>query len=260
MAALPLESRFSRGRKLPRALQAWSRGGKAPIVAILTCNSKAVQGLFLPHKNTSFCYALRSRGLKVVYKNGRGGLGEGWYALRRLEQDPGLGRGHRLAGELWLSVWVSNPSDFKSIFQCLNRNWNENRVAQAQELREVCQDFLGDIGDFQKIADSFIVIFDAVSKEVETEKMKVSWIIRNSVILQYWMMRFERSHDLIMTWNQIQSKMHATNNRWGWCVNLQAKTNYLFYKSLHRQSELVTSWSFCLALHICLKIVLRLDT
>ena len=58
---------------------------------------------------------------------------------------------------------------------------------QAQELKEVCQDFLGDIGDFQvpilcrlilscttqKIADSFIVIFDAVSKEVETEKMKV---------------------------------------------------------------------------------------
>ena len=40
-------------------------------------------------------------------------------------------------------------------------------------MREVCQDFLGDIGDFQKIADSFIVIFDAVSKEVETEKMKV---------------------------------------------------------------------------------------
>ena len=51
----------------------------------------------------------------------------------------------------------------------------------------MCQDFLGDIGDFQvpilcrlilscttqKIADSFIVIFDAVSKEVETEKMKV---------------------------------------------------------------------------------------
>ena len=32
---------------------------------------------------------------------------------------------------------------------------------------------MGDIGDFQKIADSFIVIFDAVSKEVETEKMKV---------------------------------------------------------------------------------------
>ena len=58
------------------------------------------------------------------------------------------------------------------IFQCLRRN--ESHVAQAQELREVCQDFLGDIGDFQKIADSFIVIFDAVSKEVETEKMKVS--------------------------------------------------------------------------------------
>ena len=66
-----------------------------------------------------------------------------------------------------------------AIFQCLRRNWNENHVAQAQELREVCQDFLGDIGDFQKIADSFIVIFDAVSKEVETEKMKVSWTIRN---------------------------------------------------------------------------------
>ena len=52
--------------------------------------------------------------------------------------------------------------------------WHENDcIPQAQELREVCQDFLGDIGDFQKIADSFIVIFDAVSKEVETEKMKV---------------------------------------------------------------------------------------
>ena len=48
-----------------------------------------------------------------------------------------------------------------------------DHICQAQELREVCQDFLGDIGDFQKIADSFIVIFDAVSKEVETEKMKV---------------------------------------------------------------------------------------
>ena len=82
-----------------------------------------------------------------------------------------------------------------SIFQSLRRNWNEIHVAQAQELREVCQDFLGDIGDFQKIADSFIVIFDAVSKEVETEKMKVSWTIRNSVILQYWM-RFERSHEI----------------------------------------------------------------
>jgi len=49
---------------------------------------------------------------------------------------------------------------------------DEDTASQAQELREVCQDFLGDIGDFQKIADSFIVIFDAVSKEVETEKMK----------------------------------------------------------------------------------------
>ena len=60
------------------------------------------------------------------------------------------------------------------IFKCLRRSRNENHVAQAQELREVCQDFQGDIGDFQKIADSFIVIFDAVSKEVETEKMKAS--------------------------------------------------------------------------------------
>jgi intraflagellar transport protein 20 len=49
---------------------------------------------------------------------------------------------------------------------------DEDTSSQAQELKEVCQDFLGDIGDFQKIADSFIVIFDAVSKEVELEKMK----------------------------------------------------------------------------------------
>ena len=57
--------------------------------------------------------------------------------------------------------------------------WHETDcIPQAQELREVCQDFLGDIGDFQKIADSFIVIFDAVSKEVETEKMKV-WSIQS---------------------------------------------------------------------------------
>ena len=60
----------------------------------------------------------------------------------------------------------------------LSQKWSNIKsdyIRQAQELREVCQDFLGDIGDFQKIADSFIVIFDAVSKEVETEKMKV-WL------------------------------------------------------------------------------------
>ena len=70
---------------------------------------------------------------------------------------------------------------------------DEESSSQAQELKEVCQDFLGDIGDFQvdrftsyetnseirltrlrfqKIADSFIVIFDTVSKEVEKEKIK----------------------------------------------------------------------------------------
>lgn len=49
---------------------------------------------------------------------------------------------------------------------------DEDTSSQAQELKDVCQDFLGDIGDFQKIADSFIVIFDTVSKEVEKEKIK----------------------------------------------------------------------------------------
>ena len=100
-----------------------------------------------------------------------------------------------------------------SIFQSLRRNWDENYVAQAQELREVCQDFLGDIGDFQKIADSFIVIFDAVSKEVETEKMKVSWIIRNSGIHQFWM-RFEISHEIKFNPKCMQPTIK------GWCVNL----------------------------------------
>jgi hypothetical protein len=37
-------------------------------------------------------------------------------------------------------------------------------VAQAQELQQMCQSFLGDIEDFQKIADGFISIFDTVSK------------------------------------------------------------------------------------------------
>ncbi len=31
-------------------------------------------------------------------------------------------------------------------------------------MKEVCEEFLGDIEGFQKIADSFIAIFDAVSK------------------------------------------------------------------------------------------------
>ena len=58
-------------------------------------------------------------------------------------------------------------------YQSITLQRREEELFGPQELREVCQDFLGDIGDFQKIADSFIVIFDAVSKEVETEKMKV---------------------------------------------------------------------------------------
>eukprot|EP00088_Acartia_fossae_P059086 TRINITY_DN69775_c0_g1_i1.p1 TRINITY_DN69775_c0_g1~~TRINITY_DN69775_c0_g1_i1.p1 ORF type:complete len:146 (+),score=36.81 TRINITY_DN69775_c0_g1_i1:31-438(+) len=49
---------------------------------------------------------------------------------------------------------------------------DEETSSQASELKEVCEEFLGDIEGFQKIADSFIAIFDAVSKEVEREKMK----------------------------------------------------------------------------------------
>jgi len=37
-------------------------------------------------------------------------------------------------------------------------------MTQAQELQQMCQSFLGDIEDFQKIADGFISIFDTVSK------------------------------------------------------------------------------------------------
>ena len=33
-------------------------------------------------------------------------------------------------------------------------------------MKEVCEEFLGDIEGFQKIADSFIAIFDAVSKVI----------------------------------------------------------------------------------------------
>ena len=185
----------SRGAESSLGLCRLARGGeRLPPWQSLPAIPKRCKNFFCSLKYF-FLICTEEQGSQGDYKDGRGGLGEGWYALRRLEQDQGLGRGHRLAGELWLSVWVSNPSDFKSIFQCLNRNWNENRVAQAQELREVCQDFLGDIGDFQKIADSFIVIFDAVSKEVETEKMKVYWIIRSPEIHQCWM-RFERSHEI----------------------------------------------------------------
>ena len=110
MAALPLESRFS--QKAPSGFAGLREGGKGSRRGNPYLQFQSGARTFCSSKNISSCYALRNRDLKVVYKNGRGGLGEGWYALRRLEQDQGLGRGHRLAGELWLSVWVSNPTDF----------------------------------------------------------------------------------------------------------------------------------------------------
>ncbi|XP_023329155.1 intraflagellar transport protein 20 homolog [Eurytemora carolleeae] len=49
---------------------------------------------------------------------------------------------------------------------------DDETSSQAAELKDCCQEFLGDIEDFQKIADSFISIFDTVSQEVEREKIK----------------------------------------------------------------------------------------
>jgi len=42
---------------------------------------------------------------------------------------------------------------------------------QAEELKRTCNDFLSSASEFKKIADSFIIIFDAVSAEVEKEKI-----------------------------------------------------------------------------------------
>ena len=42
---------------------------------------------------------------------------------------------------------------------------------QAEELKRTCNDFLHNSSEFTKIADSFIMIFDAVSQEVEKEKI-----------------------------------------------------------------------------------------
>jgi hypothetical protein len=42
---------------------------------------------------------------------------------------------------------------------------------QAEELKRTCNDFLHHVSEFKQIADSFIEIFDAVSAEVEKEKI-----------------------------------------------------------------------------------------
>ena len=54
--------------------------------------------LFVPKHLQLLC--TEEQEFKDTRNYGWRGLGEGWYALRRLEQDQGLGRGHRLAGEL----------------------------------------------------------------------------------------------------------------------------------------------------------------
>nr|KAG5700358.1 hypothetical protein BaRGS_029610 [Batillaria attramentaria] len=49
----------------------------------------------------------------------------------------------------------------------------EPEVAQqTRELKEECKDFVGKIGEFQKIVGTFIEMVDNVAKEVEKEKMK----------------------------------------------------------------------------------------
>jgi len=42
---------------------------------------------------------------------------------------------------------------------------------QAEDLKLTCNDFMYCVGEFKRIADSFIDIFDAVSNEVEKEKI-----------------------------------------------------------------------------------------
>ena len=48
---------------------------------------------------------------------------------------------------------------------------DEETENHASALRDVCNEFLADTDEFRKIADSFIEIFDSVSKAVEREKM-----------------------------------------------------------------------------------------
>jgi hypothetical protein len=69
-----------------------------------------------------------------------------------------------------ISFWrCGGPIFSKDEFSCNSYSFfislaDHLLVAQAQELQQMCQSFLGDIEDFQKIADGFISIFDTVSK------------------------------------------------------------------------------------------------
>ena len=49
---------------------------------------------------------------------------------------------------------------------------DEETDSHAGSLKDYCIDFLRDTAEFQKIADSFIAIFDHVSSAVEKEKMQ----------------------------------------------------------------------------------------
>ncbi|XP_058531524.1 intraflagellar transport protein 20 homolog isoform X2 [Ochotona princeps] len=50
-------------------------------------------------------------------------------------------------------------------------------MQQTTELKEECKDFVGKIGQFQKIVGGLIELVDQLAKEAENEKMKVGhWL------------------------------------------------------------------------------------
>ncbi len=49
---------------------------------------------------------------------------------------------------------------------------DEEAEGHASSLRDVCDEFVRDTVDFQRIADGFVAIFDSVSAAVEREKLQ----------------------------------------------------------------------------------------
>ena len=82
------------------------------------------------------------------------------------------GKAVKLGVELWSTG--SAGSSFRTLPILFSIKFDV--FFQAEELKRTCNDFLHNVSEFKKIADSFIIIFDTVSQEVEKEKISaIGW-------------------------------------------------------------------------------------